>query len=86
MTVPAHIADILSRLGRIEGKRDAFSTTVIAQMKVQDDRTTGIEVRTRKVENRQHWYSGAGGDPWRTPRCGRRARETLGGDRKGAVR
>ena len=60
MTVPAHIADILSRLGRIEGKLDAFSTTVIAQMKVQDDRTTGIEVRTRKVENRQHWYSGAG--------------------------
>ena len=29
-------------------------------MKVQDDRTTGIEVRARKVENRQHWYSGAG--------------------------
>jgi len=24
MTVPAHIADILSRLGRIEGKVDAF--------------------------------------------------------------
>jgi hypothetical protein len=60
VTVPTHIADILSRLGRIEGKLDSFSTTVIAQMKVQDDRTTGIEVRTRKVENRQHWYSGAG--------------------------
>jgi hypothetical protein len=60
MTVPSHIADILSRLGRIEGKLDSFSTTVIAQMKVHDDRTTDIEVRTRRVENRQHWYSGAG--------------------------
>jgi hypothetical protein len=29
-------------------------------MKVHDDRTTDIEVRARRVENRQHWYSGAG--------------------------
>lgn len=43
-------------LGRVEGKIDTF----IAQMKAQDDRTTDLEVRTRKVENRQHWYSGAG--------------------------
>jgi hypothetical protein len=56
MTVPAHIADILSRLGRIEGKLDAF----IKQMETHDVRTTDIEVRTRRVENRQHWYSGAG--------------------------
>lgn len=43
-------------MGRIEGKLDTF----IAQMKTQDDRTTDLEVRTRKVENRQHWYSGVG--------------------------
>jgi hypothetical protein len=56
MTVPAHIADILSRLGRIEGKVDAF----IKQMEAHDGRTTDIEIRTRRMENRQHWYSGAG--------------------------
>jgi hypothetical protein len=56
MTVPAHIADILSRLGRIEGKVDAF----IKQMETHDERTTDIEVRTRKVENRQHWSAGLG--------------------------
>jgi hypothetical protein len=56
MTVPTYVADILSRLGRIEGKVDAF----IKQMETHDVRTTDIEVRTRKVENRQHWYSGAG--------------------------
>jgi hypothetical protein len=27
-------------------------------MESQDDRTTALEVRTRKVENRQHWYAG----------------------------
>lgn len=43
-------------VGRIEGKLDAF----IKQMESQDNRTTELEVRTRKVENRQHWYSGAG--------------------------
>lgn len=50
-------ADEVQRsMGRIEGKLDTF----IAQMKAQDDRTTAQEVRLRKVENRQHWYSGAG--------------------------
>lgn len=44
-------------LGRVEGKIDTF----IMQMKAQDDRTTDLEVRTRKVENRQHLYSGASG-------------------------
>jgi hypothetical protein len=43
-------------LGRVEGKLDAF----IAQMALHDSRTTELEVRTRKVENRQHWYSGLG--------------------------
>lgn len=54
-------------VGRIEGKLDTF----IAQMKVQDERTSALEVRqdartaklegrVGKVENRQHWYAGAG--------------------------
>lgn len=50
------IAKLDRDLGRVEGKLDTF----ITQMKAQDDRTTDLEVRTRKVENRQHWYSGAG--------------------------
>jgi hypothetical protein len=37
---------MLSRLGRIEGKLDAF----IKQMEAHDNRTTDIEARTRKVE------------------------------------
>ena len=32
----------------------------IKQMEVRDNRATGLEVRTREVENRQHSYSGAG--------------------------
>jgi hypothetical protein len=56
MTVPAHIADILSRLGRIEGKLDAF----IKQMEAHDGRTTDIEVRTRKVEYRSIGTAGLG--------------------------
>ncbi len=44
-------------LGRIDGKID----TIIEQMKRQDDRVTDLEVRTRKVENQQYWFSGAGG-------------------------
>lgn len=51
----ADINDLHQTVGRIEGKLDTF----IEQMKAQDDRTTNLEVRTRKVENRQHWYSGA---------------------------
>lgn len=49
-------ADLHLMLGRIEGKVDTF----IAQMKVQDERSGGLEGRVRKVEARQHWYSGAG--------------------------
>jgi hypothetical protein len=48
--------DLHRAVGRIEGKLDTF----IEQMKAQDNRATELEVRTRKVENRQHWYSGAG--------------------------
>lgn len=48
--------EIQRALGRIEGQLGTF----IDQMKVQDSRTTELEVRTRKLENRQHWYSGAG--------------------------
>jgi hypothetical protein len=36
MTVPTHIADIPSRLGRIEGKLDTF----IKQIEARDERTT----------------------------------------------
>lgn len=43
-------------VGRIEGKLDTF----ITQMASHDTRTTDLEVRTRKVESRQHWYAGAG--------------------------
>jgi hypothetical protein len=50
------MADLHRTVGRMEGKLDTF----LAQMKAQDDRTTDLEVRTRKVENRQHWYSGFG--------------------------
>lgn len=50
MSVP----ELQRTVGRIEGKLDTF----IQQMAIQDKRTTDLEVRTRKVENRQHWYSG----------------------------
>jgi len=54
MTASDTILELHRSVGRIEGKIDAF----IEQMKVHDERTTGLEVRTRGVENRQHWYSG----------------------------
>ena len=50
------ITQLCSQVGSVEGKIDTF----LNQMKAQDDRTTDLEVRTRKVENRQHWYAGAG--------------------------
>ena len=49
-------AEMQRSIGRIEGKLDTF----LEQMKAQDDRTMKQEVRLRKVENRQHWYSGIG--------------------------
>jgi hypothetical protein len=50
------LGEIQRSVGRIEGQTGSF----IEQMKVQDDRTTKLELRVRGVENRQHWYSGAG--------------------------
>jgi hypothetical protein len=43
-------------VGEIKGQVGAF----IKQMEAHDNRTTELEVRTRKVEGRQHYYSGAG--------------------------
>lgn len=52
----SELAELQRSVGRVEGKLDTF----ILQMATADDRVTDLEVRTRKVENRQHWYSGAG--------------------------
>ena len=49
-----HVVALSAAAGRIEGKVDTF----ITQMGIQDARVTELEVRLRKVENRQHWYSG----------------------------
>lgn len=51
----SEISDLRQTVGRIEGKLDTF----ITQMGAHDVRTTDLEVRTRKMEGRQHWYSGA---------------------------
>jgi hypothetical protein len=56
MTGQPNLEEIFRSVGRVEGKLDAF----IGQMKVQDDRSTNLEVRVRSVENKQHWYAGAG--------------------------
>jgi hypothetical protein len=56
MTVPNQIADMHRAIGRMEGKLDS----VLEERKAERERITEIEGRTRKVENRQHWYSGAG--------------------------
>jgi len=50
------LQDISRALGRLEGSIDTF----IKQMAKQDERTTALDTRVGKVENRQHWYSGAG--------------------------
>lgn len=49
-------SELQRTVGRIEGKLDTF----IAQMATHDERTTRLEVRAGKIENRQHWYSGVG--------------------------
>jgi hypothetical protein len=49
------ITDVKVSIARVETKLDTF----IEQMAKQDDRTTKLDARVRKVENRQHWYSGA---------------------------
>jgi hypothetical protein len=50
------MSEIHRALGRVEGKID----NMLIQMKAHDDRTTDLEVRTRKVENKQYWISGLG--------------------------
>jgi len=50
------LSELQRAIGRVEGKMDTF----IAQMQAHDDRTTGLEVRTRNVENKQYWLSGLG--------------------------
>jgi hypothetical protein len=50
-------------LGRIEttvARSGGTVETFVSQMKVQDERATGLEVRVRRVENRQHWWGGVG--------------------------
>jgi len=49
----------ITALSRDVGKISGQLATFITQMETHDLRTTDIEVRTRKVENRQHWYAGA---------------------------
>lgn len=56
MTTSNSLTDLHRAVGRIEGKIDTF----IKQLESHDVRTTDLEVRTRKVEGRQHWYSGVG--------------------------
>jgi hypothetical protein len=50
------MVEVQRALGRIEGTLNTY----VKQMAEQDRRTIDLEVRTRKVENRQHWYSGLG--------------------------
>jgi hypothetical protein len=48
------MGELRQTTGRVEGQLGTF----IGQMKVQDERSTEHDARIRKVENRQHWYSG----------------------------
>ena len=48
------LSELQRSVGRIEGKLDIF----IDEMKDRDEASTALELRLRKVENRQHWYSG----------------------------
>lgn len=62
MTGKITVNDLHVMLVRLEGKVDASADrtdTFIKQMAEQDRRSTDLEVRTRKVENRQHWWAGA---------------------------
>jgi hypothetical protein len=53
-TMDDHVIALTSAVARVEGKIDTF----LSQMKAHDDRTTDLEVRTRKLENKQYWLSG----------------------------
>jgi hypothetical protein len=50
------IMTLSGQVGELNGKVGTF----IKQMESQDDRTAAHDRRIGKVENRQHWYSGAG--------------------------
>lgn len=52
----SELAEIHRSVGRIEGKLD----TLMDDLSGRDERTGRLEGRVRTVENRQHWYSGAG--------------------------
>ena len=54
-TAAQQLGDLRVQTARIEGKIDDF----LEQIKTQGNRSEGLEVRMRKLENRQHWYSGA---------------------------
>lgn len=54
------IADVYHRIGTLEGEVTSLRETIVAQMKVQDDRVTKHDVRIGDVEKKQHWYGGAG--------------------------
>lgn len=75
MSVPDQLASIqlsLAELHRSTGRCEGKIDLLVDQLKVQDDRTTALtlhtdnrmtklEGRTGKIENKQHWYSGAAG-------------------------
>jgi hypothetical protein len=56
MTAPSQVSEIHRAIGRMEGKLDS----VLEERRAERERVTEIEAHTRKVEARQHWYSGAG--------------------------
>jgi hypothetical protein len=56
MAVPQYIVDLKVGQARLEEKLDGF----LEEMKERDELNRGQEKRLRKVENRQHWYAGAG--------------------------
>lgn len=53
------IAELQRSLGRVEGKLDALIDATTAHETRREERFNGVEQRIRKVEARQHWYSGA---------------------------
>jgi Ser/Thr protein kinase RdoA (MazF antagonist) len=50
------LTEIHRSVGRIEGKLDALAE----RFEAHDTAAGQVEARVRTVENRQHWYSGAG--------------------------
>jgi hypothetical protein len=52
------ILALTREVGETKGRIDAFTKTIVEQMKASDDRAVAFEGRLRKVENRVTWYSG----------------------------